>query len=65
MQVRVDIVTLHDKNDLCIVAYHTKFPIIKVKEDLLADSQILACKIIFWNIAHREKQSEAETVILF
>ena len=41
----VDIFTLHNKNDLCLVDYTRKFPIIKKTEDLLADSLILACKV--------------------
>ena len=39
--------SLSNKNYLCIVDYHSKFPIIKKMEDLLADSLILACIIIF------------------
>ena len=38
---------LHIKNYLCIVDYHSKFPVIKKMEDLSADSLILTCKIIF------------------
>ena len=38
--------TLDNKNYLCIVDYHSKFPVIKM-EDLSAESLILACKIIF------------------
>ena len=40
-------ITLHSKNYLCIVDYHSKFPVIKNNEDLSADSLILACKSIF------------------
>ena len=40
-------VTLHNKNYLCIVDYHSKFPVIKYTEDLSADILIPACKIIF------------------
>ena len=32
---------------LCIVDYHSKFPVIKKSEDLSADSLILTCKVIF------------------
>ena len=39
--------TLNNKNCLCIVDYHSKFPIIKKAEDLSTDSLILAHKIIF------------------
>ena len=38
---------LHNRNYLCIVDYHSKFPVIKKAEDLSADSLILTCKIIF------------------
>ena len=36
MSVDADIFTLHNKNYLCIVDYHSKFPVIKKTEDLLA-----------------------------
>ena len=36
-------ITLHNKTCLCIVNYHSRFPIIKKTEDLSADSLILAC----------------------
>ena len=36
--VHVDIFTLNNKNYLCIVDYHNKFPIIKKTKDLSADS---------------------------
>ena len=42
--------TLNNKNYICILDYHSKFPVIKKKEDLSADSLILACKIIFFRI---------------
>ena len=45
--VGVDMFTLHNKNYLCIVDYHHKFPVIKETDDLSADSLIVACKIIF------------------
>ena len=41
-----DMFTLHKKNYICIVYYHSKFPIIKKMEDFSADSLILACIII-------------------
>ena len=47
--VEADILTLHSKNYLSLVDYHSKFPIIKNTEDLLANSLILACKIIFFS----------------
>ena len=42
-----DMFTLNNKYYLCVVDYHSKFPIIKKAEDLSADSLILTCKIIF------------------
>ena len=39
--------TLHNKNYLCIVDYHSKFLVIKKTGDFAADSLILTCKIIF------------------
>ena len=42
-----DIFTLNNKQYLCIVDYHSKFPIIKKTKDLSADSLIFMCKIIF------------------
>ena len=38
---------LDNKHCLCIVDFHSKFPIIKKTTDLSADSLILTCKIIF------------------
>ena len=45
--VGADMFMLHNKNYLCIVYYHSRFPVIKKTEDLSADSLILTCKIIF------------------
>ena len=45
--VAADMFTLHYINYLCIVDYHSKFPVIKITGDLSADSLILKCKIIF------------------
>ena len=39
--------TLNNKNYLCIVDCHSKFPVVKKAEDLSTDSFKLACKIIF------------------
>ena len=39
--------TSHNRNYLCIVDYHSKFPVVKMTEDLSADSSMLTCKIIF------------------
>ena len=41
--VGADMFTLHDKNYLSIIYYHSRFPIIKKMKDLSADSLILAC----------------------
>ena len=43
----MDMFTLNNKYYLCIVDYHSIFPIIKKVEDLSADSLILTCKVIF------------------
>ena len=45
--IGTDTFTLNNTQYLCIVDYHSKFPIIKKTEDLSADSLILTCKIIF------------------
>ena len=45
--VGADIFTSNNRKYLCTVGYHGKFPKIKKTEDLLADSIIVACKIIF------------------
>ena len=45
--IGTDMFTLNNKHYLCIVDYHSKFPIIKKAEDLSADSLILTCKVIF------------------
>ena len=39
--------TLKNKHYLCIVDYHSKFPVIKKTEHLSADSLILISKVIF------------------
>ena len=45
--VGADMFTLNDKHNLCIVDYHSKFPIIKKTKYLSADSIILTFKAIF------------------
>ena len=45
--IGVDMCTLSNKNYICIVDYHSKFPIVKKAEDMSADSLILACRGIF------------------
>ena len=42
-----DMFTLNNKNYLCIVDYHSKFPVIKKTEDLSTYNLMLTCKIIF------------------
>ena len=41
-----DMCTLHNRNYLGSLDYHSKFPVIKKMEDLAADSLILTSKII-------------------
>ena len=53
--------TLHNKNYLCAVDYHSKFPVIKKMEDLSADSLILTCKIFFSEHGLPKKMSGAGT----
>ena len=50
-----DIFQLNNKNYLCIVDYHNKFPVIKRMEGLSAESLIATAKIIFaeYGIPHR------------
>ena len=45
--VGADTFTLHNKNYICTVDYHSKFPVIKKMEEISADSQILMWKFIF------------------
>ena len=45
--IGADMFTLNNKCYLCIVDYHSKFPVIKKTENLSADSLILMCKVIF------------------
>ena len=45
--IDADMFTVNNKHYLCIVDYHSKFPIIKKAENLSADSLILTCKVIF------------------
>ena len=42
-----DVFQLNNKNYLCIVDYHSKFPVIKRREGLSAESLIATVKIIF------------------
>ena len=39
--------TLHNRNYLCIVDFHKKFPVIRKIKDVSADSLIVTCKIMF------------------
>ena len=51
----VDIFQLNNKNYLCVVDYHSKFPVIKRMEELSAENLIATVKIIFaeYGILHR------------
>ena len=48
--IGVDKFTLNNKNYLCTVDYHHKFPIVKKAEDMSTGSLILAYKFIFFRI---------------
>ena len=45
--IGADMFTLDNKQYICIVDYHSKFPIVKKTKDLSADGLILTCEIIF------------------
>ena len=53
----MDMFSINNNNYICIVDYHSKFPIIKKIEDLLADSLILTCKVIFFRLWHTQKNN--------
>ena len=57
--------TLYNKNNLCIVDYHSKFPIVKKAEDMAADSLILVFKVIFQNMDCQRKKCQMWVTILF
>ena len=44
---RGDIFSINNKHYLCIVAYNSKFPIVKRCKDFCADNLIKTCNIIF------------------
>ena len=50
-----DIFHLNNKNYLCIIDYHSKFPVIKRMEGLSAESLITTVKVIYaeYGIPHR------------
>ena len=50
-----DIFHFNNKNYLCIVDYHSKFPVVKRLEGLSAESRIAAIKVIFaeYGIPHK------------
>ena len=50
--IGADIFQLHNKNYLCVVNYHSKFPLIKRMEELSAESLITTAKIILLNMAY-------------
>ena len=43
---------INNKKYLCMIDYHSKFPIIKKSKGLSADSLILECKIFFQNMEY-------------
>ena len=45
--IGADMFNLNNKHYLCIIDYHSKFPIIKKTEDLSEGSLILTCEVIF------------------
>ena len=45
--IGADRFNLNNKHYLCIIDYHSKFPIIQKTEDLTVDSLILTCKVVF------------------
>ena len=45
--IGADMFTLDNKQYLCILDYHSKFPVIKKTEDLSPNNLVLTCKIIF------------------
>ena len=57
--------TLNNKNYLCIVDYQSKFQVVKKAEDLPTVSLILACNIIFSKYGFPKKVISEQVVILF
>ena len=53
--IGADMFTLNNKHYLCIVDYHSKFPIIKKAEDLSADSLILTWKLFLQSAGYQRK----------
>ena len=47
VNVGADIVMLNHKTYLCIVDYHSMFPVMKETDGISADSLIEMCKILF------------------
>ena len=45
--LQVDVFQLNNKNYLCVVDYHSKFPVIKRMEGLSAENLTATVKIIF------------------
>ena len=43
----MDMFQLNNKNYLCVIDYHSKFPIVKKMERLSADNKISAFKVVF------------------
>ena len=53
--VGADMFQLNNKYYLCIVDYHSKFPVIKKMEGLSADSLISAFQFVFFRVWHTQK----------
>ena len=53
--IGTDMFTLNNEHYLCIVDYHSKFPITKKAEDISADSLILRLKLFLQNIGYQGK----------
>ena len=61
----VDILQLSNKNYLCFVDYHSKFPVIKRMEGLSAENLITTIKIIFadYGILHRLMSDAGSNIV--
>ena len=57
--------TLNNKHFLCIVDYHSKFPVIKKSENASADSLILMCKRICAEYGLLNENYQTQVVISF
>ena len=53
--VGADMFHINNKNDLCIIDYHSKYLVVKKTEALSADSLITAFKVVFQNTGYHKK----------